>query len=122
MYSEAQCVVDENKVQKAEHILASLRYLYNNCPSLEQQNLIKTALDLCYSALLLDTGKINISNTEGETLSTNFIASLEYLKNEASRGMLDEMEMILEATFKLSYTMYYLQLHGAYRPIPLRIN
>lgn len=105
----------EENTSITEHILASLKYLHYNCPSAELKPLFKVSLDLCSSVITFNPQEKNKRGTPDNGLEAkNFISSLEYLRNEASRHELVEIKMILDTTFMLCIAVYSLQLKKRY--------
>lgn len=117
MKMKSQSIRAKRKITLAEHILSSLAYLYLNCPVNDIKPIIKTALDLCYSSIRVESkGLTALVLTEGEIDSKNFLSSLEYLKNEASRHKFEDVEMIIDATLRLCFAMKYFQTRSEYCP------
>ncbi len=52
-------------------------------------------------------------NDDKDGLKT-IVSALEYLKEEAARSKLDDIEMIIDCAFKLCLSIYCLQLRGDY--------
>ena len=107
-------VPGEDRLTSAEHIISSLKYLYFNCPIHEVRPIVRVALNLCCSAQKSAKMHDNSSIIGEELRPESFISVLEFLGGEARRNNLEDIEMILDAAYKLCFVTRYFQIRGEY--------
>jgi hypothetical protein len=110
-------IVSPNVAITRKNIIASLEYLRTVCPYVELLPCIEIAIELCHSATLLDEPKWDDSTLQEHLCSNSeqasfdsFLVSLEYLAIEATRNKFEDIDIVLDATFKFCMVMHCIQV------------
>jgi uncharacterized protein YjaG (DUF416 family) len=100
-------------------LVTSLAYLCRVNRSEPVRRLLSIAADLCYSVQVLDGQDVDVINRDVKVNGEDCLEALQYLRDLASEHSLDDVEMILDACFKLCFLVHYVETRGAYREVPL---
>lgn len=100
-------------------LVTSLAYLYRVTRSEPVRQLLGIAADLCYSVQMLDRQDVDVVNCDVNVNDEDCLEALQYLRDLASEHELEDVEMVLDACFKLCFLAHYMENRGAYRKVPL---
>ena len=103
-----------------DDILLSLEHLRHTCPIKECEAVLQLSLDLCFSCIDFDRRSNAPANRSAHHIKSHgTVGALDFLRQQAKHHMLEEVEMILEATYNLCFVTHYLkhrrELNGFYK-------
>jgi hypothetical protein len=100
-------------------LVTSLAYLRRVNRSEPVGQLLSIAADLCYSVQMLDGQETDVINRDVKINNEDCLEALQYLRDLASEHGLDDVQMILDACFRLCFLVHYMEARGVYRTLPL---
>jgi hypothetical protein len=113
--TESNSALQMIKLSYTIDIVIALEYLWQNCPHSNLEMVLKLAHDLCCSASDFDIQEIgDLHESPYKINPENLVTSLEFLRDEATRNELYDIEMILDSILKICFCIYFYQLKKDY--------